>query len=104
MLTIRMRRVGAKKKPFFRIVLMEARSARDGRALEVIGHYNPTAQPERFELDRQRLRHWLGRGAQPSDTVRTLLIRHPAGTGETVAGNPKSVPEVATEKPEAQQL
>ena len=73
MLTIRMRRVGAKKKPFFRVVVTEARSARDGRSLEVLGHYNPAAQPETLELNRPRLQHWLDRGAQPSDTVRSII-------------------------------
>jgi small subunit ribosomal protein S16 len=80
MLTIRMRRVGAKKKPYFRVVVTDSRSARDGRALEVLGHYNPTAQPETLVLDRSRLQHWLERGAQPSDTVRTLLSRQPEPT------------------------
>ena len=83
MLTIRMRRVGAKKKPFFRVVVAEARSARDGRALEVLGYYHPTAKPETLELDRPRLQHWLDRGAQPSDTVRTLLARHPQTAAES---------------------
>jgi small subunit ribosomal protein S16 len=83
MLTIRMRRVGAKKQPYFRVVVTEARSARDGRSLEVLGHYNPTAQPETLVLNRPRLRHWLDRGAQSSDTVRTLLSRHPAEPTET---------------------
>ena len=78
MLRIRMRRVGAKKKPFFRVVVTEARTAREGRSLEVLGHYHPATQPETLELNRTRLQHWLTRGAQPSDTVRTLLDRHPA--------------------------
>ena len=82
MLTIRMRRVGAKKRPFFRVVVTEAHAARDGRALEVLGHYNPTAQPETLVLDRERLQHWVARGAQPSDTVRTLLVRNPAPADE----------------------
>lgn len=77
MLTIRMRRVGARKRPFFRLVVTESRTARDGRALEVLGHYDPAAQPETIEIDRQRLRHWVSRGAQPSGTVRTLLVRNP---------------------------
>ena len=79
MLTIRMRRLGAKKRPFFRVVVTEARSPRDGRSLEVLGYYDPATQPETFQLDRERLQHWLTRGAQPSDTVRTLLARHPEG-------------------------
>ena len=85
MLTIRMRRVGAKKKPLFRLVVMESRTARDGAALEVVGHYNPTAEPEIIEVDRQRLRYWVDRGAQMSDTVRTLVARHPEAAEETAA-------------------
>ena len=77
MLTIRMRRQGAKKRPFYRLVVIESHTARDGRAIEVLGHYDPAAQPERLELNRQRLAHWMSTGAQPSDTVRTLLARHP---------------------------
>jgi small subunit ribosomal protein S16 len=76
MLMIRLRRQGAKKRPFFRLVVVESHTARDGRAIEVVGHYNPTAQPEGLTLKRERLEYWLGCGAQPSDTVRTLLARH----------------------------
>jgi small subunit ribosomal protein S16 len=72
-----MRRAGSKNRPFFRIVVTEARSARDGRFVEVLGHYNPRTKPERVELDRARLTHWVQSGAQPSDTVRTLLDRLP---------------------------
>ena len=78
MLAIRMRRLGAKKRPFFRVVVIDSHAARDGRALEVLGHYNPTTVPETFLMNHQRLEHWMTRGAQPSDTLRTLLIRHPA--------------------------
>ena len=79
MLAIRMRRLGAKKRPFFRVVVIDSHAAREGRALEVLGHYNPTTVPETFQMNHQRLDHWLTRGAQPSDTLRTLLIRHPVG-------------------------
>ena len=89
MLAIRMRRLGAKKRPFFRVVVIDSHSARDGRSVEVLGHYNPTSQPETLEINRERLDHWMSKGAQPSDTVRTLLGRHPAGEG----------PEVAVEAP-----
>ena len=80
MLMIRLRRQGAKKRPFFRLVVVESHTARDGRAIEVVGHYSPTAQPEELALKRERVDYWLGRGAQPSDTVRTLLARHRAAT------------------------
>jgi small subunit ribosomal protein S16 len=77
MLVIRMRRAGSKNRPFFRVVVTEAKSARDGRFVEVIGHYNPRTKPETLELDRERLAHWLKAGALPSDTVRTLVDRLP---------------------------
>jgi small subunit ribosomal protein S16 len=77
MLVIRLRRAGSNKRPFFRVVVTEKRSARDGRFVEVLGHYNPRLQPEVLEIDRARLAHWIGVGAQPSDTVRTLVDRMP---------------------------
>lgn len=77
MLAIRMRRAGSKNRPFFRVVVTEARSARDGRFVEVLGHYNPRTKPEQIELDRARVAHWIAAGARPSDTVRTLLARMP---------------------------
>jgi small subunit ribosomal protein S16 len=78
MVVIRMRRAGSKNRPFYRIVVTESASARDGRFIEVLGHYNPRTKPERLEVNRERLAHWLGTGAQPSDTLRTLIDRLPA--------------------------
>ena len=72
-----MRRHGAKKSPFYRMVVIDSHSARDGRALEVVGHYDPKTQPETLRVDRERIDHWVGRGAQLSDTVRSLLARQP---------------------------
>tara|TARA_B100001123_G_scaffold38637_4_gene39920 strand:+ start:1952 stop:2311 length:360 start_codon:yes stop_codon:yes gene_type:complete len=99
MLAIRMRRLGAKKRPFFRIVVIDSHAARDGRALEVIGHYNPTTEPESFDLDRERLNYWTTRGAQPSSTVRTLLKRQMAGAvlSSSSAETSEVVAEVAPE-------
>lgn len=77
MLAIRMRRAGAKNRPFFRIVVTESRSKRDGRFVEVLGHYDPRTRPETVVIDRDRLAHWVGVGARPSDTVRTLVARTP---------------------------
>lgn len=77
MLAIRLRRAGSKNRPFFRVVVTEARSARDGRFVEVIGHYNPRTTPESVEIDRERYAHWIQAGARPSDTVRTLVDRMP---------------------------
>jgi small subunit ribosomal protein S16 len=76
MLAIRMRRVGAKKRPFFRVVVTEQRTARDGAFVEILGHYYPRTKPARVEIDRDRVKYWIERGAQPSDTVRTLIARH----------------------------
>lgn len=77
MLAIRLRRAGSKNRPFFRVVVTETRSARDGRFVEVLGHYNPRTKPEKIEVDRDRLAHWLKAGARPSDSVRTLVDRMP---------------------------
>ena len=77
MLVIRMRRAGSKKRPFFRVVVTEHSSPRDGRFVEVIGHYNAVTKPETLVLDGERLAHWLKVGATPSDTLRTLIDRNP---------------------------
>jgi small subunit ribosomal protein S16 len=76
MLAIRLTRVGRKRRPFYRVVATEHATARDGASVEILGFYDPRAKPERLELDRERLAHWIGAGARPSDTVRTLLARH----------------------------
>lgn len=76
MLVIRMRRMGAKKNPHFRVVVTEARTARESDFVESIGVYDPTAKPEKLVLNRERYDHWVKAGAQPSDTVRTLVARH----------------------------
>ena len=76
MLSIRLRRAGSTKKPYFRVVVIEARSGRDGSFVENVGTYNPRSKPARVELDKTRVEHWLKQGARPSDTVRTLLGKH----------------------------
>ena len=73
MLRIRLRRVGAKKQPAYRIVVAEAGFPRDGRFLEIIGHYNPRTEPSAVSVNEERALHWLSQGAQPSDRVRQLL-------------------------------
>ena len=78
MVTIRMTRVGSKKRPFFRIAVVEARTARDGSVVESIGLYDPRRSPEFFQLDRERFTHWVSKGAKPSSTVKTLVARNPA--------------------------
>ncbi len=76
MLSIRMRRMGSTKKPSFRVVVQEARSAREGSFVENLGTYNPRTKPAKVELNTTRIQHWIARGAKPSDSVRTLLAKH----------------------------
>ena len=78
MLVIRLRRAGSKNRQFYRVVVTEGRSARDGRFVEVLGHYNPRTKPETLVLNQERVEHWVKAGATPSDTVRTLIDRMPA--------------------------
>jgi small subunit ribosomal protein S16 len=78
MLAIRLRRTGSKKRPYFRIVVTDSRTARDSSFVEVLGFYNPRTKPETLEIKRDRLEHWLKSGARPSDTIRTLVSRMPA--------------------------
>lgn len=75
MVRIRLRRMGAKKAPFYRIVVADKRSPRDGRFIESIGTYNPHTQPETVELQMERAAYWLHNGAQPSDGVVRILQR-----------------------------
>src|SRR6266542_4454081 len=77
MLAIRLRRTGSKKRPFFRVVVTDSRAARDSSYVEVLGTYNPRSKPEVLKISQERLAHWLKLGAQPSDTVRTLVDRMP---------------------------
>ena len=76
MLSIRFRRMGSKKKPYFRLVVMEARSAYDSLFVENLGTYNPRSKPAKVDINKERVQHWLKQGARPSDSVRTLLARH----------------------------
>jgi small subunit ribosomal protein S16 len=73
LLKIRLTRMGAKKKPFYRVVVMERRQNRDGSFVEILGHYNPKTNPPLIELKMDRVNHWLACGAQPSETVNSLL-------------------------------
>jgi small subunit ribosomal protein S16 len=73
LLSIRLTRMGAKKKPFYRIVVAERRSKRDGKFVEALGYYDPRRNPAEIKLDRERLDYWIERGAQPTETVRSLI-------------------------------
>ncbi|WP_425807253.1 30S ribosomal protein S16 [Desulfitobacterium sp. Sab5] len=70
---IRLRRMGAKKNPFYRLVVADCDSPRDGRFIEEIGYYDPTKQPEVLKIDEEKVLQWLATGAQPSDTAKSLL-------------------------------
>ena len=73
MVKIRLRRIGAKKAPFYRIVVADSRFARDGRFIEEIGYYDPTKEPSVVKIDADKAKQWLANGAQATDTVRVLL-------------------------------
>ncbi len=73
MVKIRLRRMGAKKAPFYRIVVADSRSPRDGRCIEEIGTYNPMTEPAVVKVDAEKAQTWIKNGAQPTDTVRALL-------------------------------
>lgn len=70
---IRLTRIGAHKQPAYRVVVADGRSARDGRAIEILGHYNPRTEPVEFDVDADKAKAWLAKGAQPSDTVVRLF-------------------------------
>ena len=74
---IRLARFGTKKKPTYRVVVIEKERARDSRAVEVVGHYNPISKPKELKLEHDRIAHWMNHGAQPSDTVARLLKNNP---------------------------
>ena len=92
MVRLRLKRMGSKKAPFYRVVAANATSPRDGRFIENLGYYNPTKEPQIVELKEDRVAYWLGVGAQPTETVRSLFRRqgvlekiHDAQPGETPA-------------------
>lgn len=70
---IRLKRMGAKKAPFYRVVVTDSRSPRDGKFIEELGYYNPITEPVEIKIDAEKVKKWLSTGAQPSDTVRSLL-------------------------------
>lgn len=72
---IRLKRMGAKKRPFYRVVVADSRSPRDGRFIEEIGYYNPTTDPKTIKIDQEKAQKWLAQGAQPSETVKSLLAQ-----------------------------
>jgi small subunit ribosomal protein S16 len=97
---VRLTRVGSKKNPIWRVVVADGRSPRDGRSIETIGHYNPQTQPSRIEIDRERLQHWLDRGAQPSNTVKKLIRAE--NTGHEMPAREAPTPVATPPKPKAE--
>ena len=85
MLMIRLARFGAKKKPTYRVVVIEKDRARDSRSVEVVGHYNPVADPAVVQLEHARIEHWVKSGARMSDTVARLVKANPAPVEQPVA-------------------
>ena len=73
---IRLRRMGAKKAPFYRIVVADSRFPRDGRFIEEIGYYNPLTEPSEVKVDAEKAKKWISNGAQPTDTVKALFKKH----------------------------
>jgi len=98
MLTIRLRRVGAKKKPHYRVVVIESSVARDGRFVENLGHYDPCVEPELFQVKPERVAYWVSKGARLSDTVRTLLVRNSVESTGTEAAEQLASPVEKLEK------
>jgi len=82
---VRMQRHGAKKRPYYRIVVADSHSPRDGKFLELVGTYDPSRSPALLDIKLDRVEHWIGLGAQPSDTVRTLINRLKRGLTQTRA-------------------
>ena len=78
MLRIRLQRVGKRKQPSYRVVVVDSRAPRNGRTVEIIGHYNPLTDPPAVVLDREKVLQWLAKGAQPSEAAAKVLARHSA--------------------------
>ncbi|MGL4483947.1 MAG: 30S ribosomal protein S16 [Anaerovoracaceae bacterium] len=95
MVKIRLKRMGAKKKPFYRIVVADSRTQRDGRFIEEIGYYNPLTSPAEININSERAQHWVSEGAQPTETVRKLFTTSGAlEKKEEVEETPEVIEEV----------
>ena len=82
MLSIRLRRTGSAKRPYYRVVVADSRRPREGRFIEILGHYDPRTDPAVVEIDTARAEYWVGRGARPSETVRNLMKKKPTPAAE----------------------
>ena len=103
MLRIRLRRVGKKKQPQYRVVVADARAPRDGAFVDIIGHYNPRTDPPSITIDEEKARLWLSRGAQPSETAASLLRRKgiPSKAGKAALATPAAAVPAAPAEPVA---
>ena len=97
---IRLTRVGATKRPSYRVIAIDSRRARDGRALEILGFYNPLTDPATVQIDADKLNAWLAKGAQPSETVAKLMRQAGIGSAKTDAPA-AAAPKPRTRKPKA---
>jgi len=100
-LMIRLSRRGARKQPYYRIVVIEKDRARDGRSVEVVGTYNPRTNPATVDLKRERITYWTSKGAQLSDRVKKLVEKAPAAMPAPAPQPPASTPEGSSESPSA---
>lgn len=92
---IRLKRMGAKKKPFYRVIVADSRSPRDGKFIEELGYYNPLKEPSEIKIDAEKAEKWLSNGAQPTDTVKNLFKR--AGIVKPSSSVPAKAAEAAAE-------
>jgi len=106
MVKIRLRRVGSKKKPSYRLVVADSRAPRDGAFINIIGHYNPLTDPETVVIDEEKARYWLEQGAQPTDTAARLLakagiIEEPEARKEKIKADIAAKPKASKKKAKA---
>ena len=92
---IRLRRIGAKKHPYYRLVVADTRSPRDGKFLESLGTYDPMTEPVRLNIDHEKIKTWLAKGARPSDTARDFLIEQGLLPRESAKKRPAKPPKAA---------
>lgn len=92
---IRLRRIGAKKRPFYRLVVADSRSPRDGKFIEALGTYDPLTEPMTLKVDHEKVRSWLARGARPSETARQFLIDQGLLPKEAARKRPSRPPKAA---------
>jgi len=98
---IRLRRIGAKKHPFYRLVVADSRSPRDGKFIEILGTYDPMTEPVKLNLDLDKIKVWLQKGARPSDTARAFLIDQGLLPKESARKRPTKPPKPAAAPPAA---